>query len=127
LKERVAVDPAMVLGDEWGLSDADRAELARPERAEVTRQDVNEAVRNGVWGWADDDLCFARPWGFDVAEIRVPTRVVLGLTDVLVPAAHGRWLAGHIPGAEVVAEQEQGHISDPNLVTERLGWLVQPV
>jgi pimeloyl-ACP methyl ester carboxylesterase len=93
----------------------------------VTRQDVEEAVRNGVWGWADDDLCFARPWGFDVAEIRVPTRVVFGLTDVLVPAAHGHWLARHVPGAEVVAEQDQGHIGDPNLVTERYGWLVQPV
>lgn len=123
--ERVAADPSKLLGDEWGLSEADRAELARPERAAVTRQNVNESFRNGVWGWADDDICFTKPWGFDIAEIRVPTRVVYGVTDVLVPAAHGEWLGRHVPNAEVVAEEELGHLASPELVTERFGWLVQ--
>jgi pimeloyl-ACP methyl ester carboxylesterase len=125
MKERVAADPAKLLGDDWELSEADRAELARPERAEITRQDVDESFRNGVWGWADDDLCFTQPWGFDVAEIRVPTRIIFGLTDVLVPAAHGHWLGRHVPGAEVVAEEDQGHLGDPELITERLRWLLQ--
>ncbi len=126
VKERVAADPSKLLGDDWELSEADRAELARPERAEVTRQDVEEAFRNGVWGWVDDDLCFAQPWAFDVAEIRVPTRIIFGLTDVLVPAAHGHWLGRHVPSAEVVAEHDQGHLGDPDQITERLGWLLQP-
>jgi pimeloyl-ACP methyl ester carboxylesterase len=123
--ERVAADPSKLLGDEWGLSEVDRAELARPERAEVIRQNVTESFRNGVWGWADDDICFTKPWGFDLAEIRVPTRVVYGVTDVLVPAAHGEWLGRHVPNAEVVAEDELGHLASPELVTERFGWLVQ--
>jgi pimeloyl-ACP methyl ester carboxylesterase len=127
IRERVAADPSKLLGDDWGLSKADREELARPERAEITRQDVGEAFRNGVWGWVDDDLCFPKPWGFDVSEIRVPTRVTFGLADVLVPAAHGYWLGRHVPGAEVVAEDDQGHLGDPDLITERLGWLLQPV
>jgi pimeloyl-ACP methyl ester carboxylesterase len=125
--ERVAADPAKILGDEWGLSEADRAELARPERQDVIRQDANEAVRNGVWGWVDDDLCFTLPWGFDIAEIRIPSRVIYGTTDVLVPWRHGDWLARNVPGAEVVAEEGLGHLSNPDLVTERYGWLVQPV
>ena len=125
--ERVAADPSKLLGDDWGLSEADRVELARPERRHVIREDVNEAVRTGVWGWADDDLCFMTPWGFDVAEIRVPTRVIYGATDVLVPAQHGEWLARHVPGAEVVVEKDQGHLPHPDLITERYEWLVQPV
>lgn len=125
--ERVAVDPSKVIGDEWELSEADRAELARPERHHVIRQSTSEAVRNGVWGWVDDDLCFVSPWGFDIAEIRVPTRVIYGTTDVLVPRQHGEWLARHVPGAEVVIDEARGHIPDPDLVTERYGWLVQPV
>ena len=36
--ERVAADPAKVLGDEWALPEYDRAELARPERHDVTRE-----------------------------------------------------------------------------------------
>jgi pimeloyl-ACP methyl ester carboxylesterase len=125
--ERVAADPAQLLGDEWGLSEADRAELARPERGDVIRQDMAEAFRRGVWGWVDDDLCFAKGWGFDVGEIRVPTRIIYGLTDVLVPPRHGEWLARNVPNAEVAAEESLGHLPHPDLVTERVGWLVRPV
>jgi pimeloyl-ACP methyl ester carboxylesterase len=124
--ERVAADPSKLLGDDWALSEADRAELARPERHEVIRQGMTEAFRGGVWGWVDDDLCLVRGWGFELAEIGVPIRVVYGLTDVLVPRQHGEWLAGHVPGAEVVVEERSGHIADPDLVGERYAWLVQP-
>jgi pimeloyl-ACP methyl ester carboxylesterase len=124
--ERVAVDPADLVGDEADLSEADRAELARPERHHVIREFVSEAFRNGVWGWVDDDLCFVQPWGFDVAEIRVPTRVIYGATDVLVPRHHGEWLARNVPQAEVVIEEDHGHLPDPSLIAERYGWLVQP-
>jgi len=127
LLERVAADPAEILGGEWGLSEADRAELARPERHEVIRQDVEEAVRTGVWGWADDDLGVIVPWGFDVDEIRIPTRIAYGLTDVLVPPQHGEWLARNVPGAEVVVWETLGHFTPPDLVAERIAWLVQPV
>jgi pimeloyl-ACP methyl ester carboxylesterase len=124
--DRIARDPAKVLGDEWDLPEADRAELARPERHDVIRHQMGEAFSNGVWGWVDDDLCFLQPWGFDVAEIDIPTRVVYGTTDVLVPRGHGEWLARHVPRAEVIVEHDQGHLPDPDVVVERYGWLVQP-
>lgn len=50
---------------------------------------ITEAFRNGVWGLVDDMLCLTKPWGFDVAEVRVPTRIIYGLTDVIVPRQHG--------------------------------------
>jgi pimeloyl-ACP methyl ester carboxylesterase len=125
--ERVAADPAKVIGDEVNLPEVDRAELARTERHEVIRQSVSEAFRNGVWGWVDDDLCFTYPWGFDLAEIRVPTRVTYGTSDVLVPWRHGEWLSRHVPGAEVVVDQDRGHIDNPDVVAERYGWLVKSV
>ena len=123
--ERVAADPSKIIGDDWGLSEADRAALARPEVHDVIRQDVAEAVRQGVFGWADDMLAILEPWGFDVSEIGVPTRVIYGPTDVLVPVQHGEWLASNVPGAEVVVEGELGHMGDPDLVLERVGWLVR--
>ena len=123
--ERVAADPSKILGDDWDLSEADRAALARPEFHDVIRQDLPEAVRQGVFGWADDMLAILGPWGFDVSEIGVPTRVIYGPTDVLVPVQHGEWLASNIPGAEVVVEEELGHMGDPDLVLERVGWLVR--
>jgi pimeloyl-ACP methyl ester carboxylesterase len=122
--ERIDEDASKVLGDDWDLSEADRAELARPERHQVIRENMTEAFRSGVYGWVDDDLAWLNPWGFDVGEIRVLTRVVYGLTDVLVPAAHGDWLARNVPGAEIVVEKERGHLPSPELVAGHFAWLV---
>ena len=120
---RVAVDPAQLLAG-VELSDADRAVMQRAELAGVIRESTEDLARGGPWGWIDDDLTFVKPWGFDLAEIAVPVEVRYGLTDVLVPAAHGAWLGAHVPGATVVAEDGQGHMVDPDLVVERTRWLV---
>jgi pimeloyl-ACP methyl ester carboxylesterase len=125
--ERVADDPSKMISDNVELSQADRAQMASPERHEMIRRDINEAFRHGVWGYVDDILCLIRPWGFDVTEIRVPTRILYGLTDVLVPRQHGEWLAHNVPNAEAVIDERGGHMPDPKLVTERFGWLVQPI
>ena len=122
--ERVAADPSKLLGDDWNLSEADRAALARTEFHEVIRADMTEALSAGVFGWADDMFAVLQPWGFEIADIRVPTRVIYGITDVLVPVQHGRWLAEHVPGAEVVVEEDLGHMGDPDTLSERIGWLV---
>jgi pimeloyl-ACP methyl ester carboxylesterase len=123
--ERLANDPSNA--GEVEFSEADRAVIASPEQHEMTRRMLTEAFRPGVWGYVDDALCLIQPWGFDVTEIRVPTRVLYGLTDVLVPRQHGEWLAHNVPNAEAVVDEQGGHFADPNLVTERFGWLVQPV
>jgi pimeloyl-ACP methyl ester carboxylesterase len=70
-----------------------------------------EALRKGAAGWIDDDLAFVSPWGFDPAGITVPTFLWQGDADLAVPFAHGRWLAGHIPGAAAHMLAGEGHIS----------------
>ncbi|MBI1377574.1 MAG: alpha/beta fold hydrolase [Frankiales bacterium] len=124
MADRVALDPALLLGEDWGLDDADRAVLGREDVAEVTREATEDLARGGVWGWVDDDLAFTRPWGFDVGEIAVPVEVRYGARDVLVPAAHGAWLGRHVPGATVVVEEDSGHLGDPDEVATLLRWLV---
>jgi pimeloyl-ACP methyl ester carboxylesterase len=109
MEERVAVDPTTVLGD-FELSESDRAELARPELVELIRESTYEQAVNGVGGWVDDDLAFLRPWGFDVGTISVPVLVRYGLTDVLVPPAHGEWLAANVPGCIVEVDDTAGHL-----------------
>ncbi len=72
---------------------------------------VQEAVSTGVWGWLDDDVAFVHPWGFNLADIRVPTTVWQGGQDRMVPFAHGEWLAAHIPGAKARLREDEGHLS----------------
>jgi pimeloyl-ACP methyl ester carboxylesterase len=108
---RVGVDPSTIL-DDFDLSESDRAQLARPEVMQTVTEATLEQAVNGVGGWADDDLAFVKPWGFDVAAVSVPVLVRYGLTDVLVPPAHGEWLAANVPGCIVEAEASAGHLGD---------------
>ena len=50
---------------------------------------MHAALEAGIWGWHDDDLAFARDWGFTLDEIAVPVTVWQGREDAMVPFAHG--------------------------------------
>jgi pimeloyl-ACP methyl ester carboxylesterase len=124
MAKRVAEDPSSVLSN-FDLSESDQAQLMRPEIRQVIRESTPEQALNGVWGWVDDDLAFLRPWGFDVKDISIPVLVEYGETDVLVPAAHGAWLAANVPDCVVKIDDEAGHLgSDPEReIAENVRWL----
>lgn len=94
------------------------------ERAVHGKRNLERSLANGVAGWRDDDLAFTRPWGFELAEIRVPTLLWQGVQDKMVPVAHGRWLAERVPGVEAHVSEADGHLS---IAVGRLGeiydWL----
>jgi pimeloyl-ACP methyl ester carboxylesterase len=79
--------------------------------AEEDAAGTRRALEHGFDGWIDDDLAFARPWGFDVRSIRVPVRIWQGELDQLVSVAHGQWLADRIPGATFNLAKGHGHLS----------------
>lgn len=121
--ERIAADPATMLGD-YEVDAVDQAVLAREDMAAMLREFGADLGRGGYWGWVDDDLAFTRPWGFSLSEIDVPVEVRYGQKDTLVPAAHGEWLAAHVPGASVVMEESEGHLGNPDEVMVETRWLV---
>ena len=69
------------------------------------------AVANGIEGWLDDDLAFLQPWGFEPAEVTVPTLLWQGVEDLMVPVSHGRWLAANLPNVTAHLEPGEGHLS----------------
>jgi pimeloyl-ACP methyl ester carboxylesterase len=92
------------------LTDVDRAALTG-QFAEFLAEAMRAAVSSGPWGWIDDDLAFARDWGFDLAGIVVPVAVWHGRHDAMVPTTHGEWLAAHVPGARRRILEDEGHLS----------------
>jgi pimeloyl-ACP methyl ester carboxylesterase len=112
-------NPAALLSG-FDLGDADRAALQDPELQRGWEESLRESLREGVWGWVDDDLAFVRPWGFELDELRVPVEIRYGVTDVLVPPGHGAWLAAHVPGAVATVEQGKGHLLTPKQHLEQL-------
>lgn len=80
------------------------------------------ALSTGVDGWLDDDLAFVTPWGFDPAAAPGPVHLWQGTDDLMVPFAHGEWLAGHLPGATTHLLPGEGHVS---LVSGRMAEMVE--
>ncbi|MGZ3584890.1 MAG: alpha/beta fold hydrolase [Ktedonobacterales bacterium] len=80
--------------DEW----EDIAELARhrPQPTVAYQRQLQACQRHDVAG--------------RLAEISVPTLVIHGTLDPLVPAANGKYLAEHIPGARLILYPNTGHI-----------------
>jgi pimeloyl-ACP methyl ester carboxylesterase len=79
---------------------------------------MDEALAPGIDGWAEDDLAFVAPWGVDLGAISVPIQVWQGGQDLMVPPAHGAWLARHVRGAEAHLRPDDGHLT---LTVQRVG------
>jgi pimeloyl-ACP methyl ester carboxylesterase len=92
------------------ISSADAAVL-NGEFADDLAASTRAALREGVAGWRDDDLAFAADWGFSLDALAGRVAIWQGDQDLMVPFAHGQWLAAHIPGARVHLEPGAGHLT----------------
>ncbi|TMK76452.1 MAG: alpha/beta hydrolase [Actinobacteria bacterium] len=84
---------------------------------------VRPAVRAGPGGLIDDDLAAVAPWGFDPADLAVPTLLVHGGRDRVVPSSHSVWLARRVPSAGLWVRPGDGHVSVLHAAEAALEWL----
>jgi pimeloyl-ACP methyl ester carboxylesterase len=101
-------DVAAALGDL--VSDVDKVAVTG-DFAAYLAESFRTSVSTGIAGWRDDDLAFAVDWGFGLDGFTVPVTIWQGDQDRMVPFDHGRWLAGHVPGARVRLQPGEGHLS----------------
>lgn len=88
---------------------ADQAVLAEPELRDRMIANSSELYRQGGRGMYDEALILARPWGFELADVKVPTHVWYGAQDGTVPEGMTDHLAREIPGAQVHRYADEGH------------------
>jgi pimeloyl-ACP methyl ester carboxylesterase len=118
LSEITGEQVAAALGDV--VSSIDVATLTG-EFADHLAASIRGALASGIWGWHDDDLAFVKPWGFELADLRVPVFIWQGGQDRMVPFRHGEWLAAHVPDAKARLLPEHGHLS---ITVGRFGEIV---
>jgi pimeloyl-ACP methyl ester carboxylesterase len=92
------------------LPEVDRAHLGGSFGDDLALS-FREALAVSIDGWVDDDLAFARAWGFDLGSLDLPVTVWQGSLDLMVPFAHGEWLAAAVPGASAHLLPGDGHLS----------------
>lgn len=92
------------------LPPVDRAVLTDEFGADLATS-FAAALQVSVDGWLDDDLAFVQDWGFALDEIATPVHLWQGDQDLMVPFAHGRWLAAHVPGVTAHLLPAEGHLS----------------
>jgi pimeloyl-ACP methyl ester carboxylesterase len=76
----------------------------------------------GMHGWVDDSLAFARPWGFELATIMVPVGIWQGTSDATTSADHADHLLAHIATARGQA-YSGGHLPGADVYDEIFEWL----
>jgi len=108
--EGIRADPDGVIDQITSeLPDVDRAIMEREDFRAVVKEAFVEAVRQGVRGWADDDLAFAKPWGFELEDVQTEVRLWQGELDVLAPRSHGEYVASRLPNARFELLEGGGH------------------
>jgi pimeloyl-ACP methyl ester carboxylesterase len=91
------------------LSEADKAVLTG-DFADYLAAALRSALSGGVAGWRDDDLAFTSDWGFTMSMVG-KAAIWQGSEDFMVPQAHGKWLAKHIPHARHRMRHGEGHLT----------------
>jgi pimeloyl-ACP methyl ester carboxylesterase len=126
-KEILSTDPQELAGELASILSPPDVAVVNGGLAEELLAGIREGIAESRVGWLDDDLAFVRPWGFDLSAISVPMLLWQGRQDLMVPPAHGEWLAEHVPGVEAHLSDEDGHLS---VELRRIGdvhaWLLEP-
>lgn len=122
---------ACLAGEDQMVEMIEREDAAVREQSaadDPRNAEVFEQTRDGVWGWVDDKLAAFKPWGFDPADVAVPTQIWHDPEDPVLPPQHAAWLGHVVPGATVVTSDALGHGSrgDPKPDWARLySWLIE--
>jgi len=102
----------------------DQTILQRPEIRDMFLASYAEGLRQGVDAFTWELQLAARPWGFSLADIRVPVAVWHGGQDNSIPPVMGKRIAAEIPGARLHLLPDESHLFFLSRWREILGDLL---
>ncbi|MBZ5534989.1 MAG: alpha/beta hydrolase [Acidobacteriia bacterium] len=93
------------------VSPVDKEVLSREEFQEALCRSFREAVRLDLRGPGRDLVLYARPWDFQLQDIRMPVNLWHGEHDWIVPPSMGRFQQNAIPNCRAIFFEQEGHFS----------------
>lgn len=101
-----------------GMVSPDRDLFADPGYRSLVLTSTAEALRQGGKGAAWELSLMARPWDFQLQDVRLPVSLWQGLVDQILPATMARRLAAALPSCHARFLPGEGHLS---LVVRHIG------
>ena len=95
---------------EWEPPAVDVPILARPDVRDALTRMFREGARQGVGGLVADWIAQCLPWGFALADLKLPAWVWQGELDHLVRPAQAHYLSAVLPNATLVLYPQDGHL-----------------
>lgn len=86
-----------------------------------------QGIAHGLGGSVDDNRAYVTDWGVDVRRVKAPVLLVHGTEDRVVPISQSRWLAEHLPSAQLWEREGAGHIAALGDGIDLLDWLVEGI
>ena len=95
------------------MAEVDQLALRSQGSSDALAAGLMEAFRHGIAGASQDMQLTAKPWGFDLANIKLkcPVTIWHGGLDNQVPAMHAELYAKLIPNATLTFFKHEGHLS----------------
>lgn len=91
------------------LPQSDSHLLRQPAIAEMFKNDVAQAFRQGSKGVVSDMNILSQPWGFELDRIKLPVHVWHGKADTIVPVQLAHFMIENLPDAHSHLIDGAGH------------------
>ena len=105
------------------MPEGDRRVLSDPAVEAMFIDDLTVASRHQFHAIINDIVLIGRPWGFRLADVRVPVRWWHGDADTFVPLDQAQAAAARLPDVELVVRPDEGHLGDFAAADEALAVL----
>lgn len=90
------------------LSETDREIWGR--QSEQILAEMREALTQGAWGYAWDNVAWLGPWDYDPTAVECPVLLWYGAEDRMAPPSHAQWFASNLRNGRLTMHKGEGHL-----------------
>ena len=107
------------------MPEGDRRVLGDPAVEAMFVDDLTNSSKRQFQAFVNDFILIGQPWGFRLADVKVPVRWWHGDSDPFVPLEQARRTAALLPDVELTVRPGESHLGDFAAADELLTTLAR--